>query len=82
MRNVANLDWALRQNVEEAFRRFEAALSRQLSAAIEETREVMQIALDTRSAKFEEVSSLIAQTQQSIAALSAVVENLELAKLA
>ena len=82
LRNVANLDWALRQNVEEAFRRFEAALARQLSAAIEETREVMQIALDTRSARFEEVSSLIAQTQQSIAALSAVVENLELAKLA
>ena len=50
LRNVANLDWALRQNVEDAFRRFESSLAEQLSEAIEETQQVMQIALEKRSA--------------------------------
>ena len=79
LRNVANLDWALRQNVEDAFRRFEASLTRQLSGAVEETRRVMQIALEKRSARSSEVSSLVAEAEQSIAALSAVVHGLETA---
>ena len=81
LRNVSNLDWALRQNVEEAFRRFESALAKQLSAAIDETRRVLQIALEKRSARSEEVSAFVAQAEQSIAALSAVVVNLESARL-
>ena len=80
MRNVANLDWALRQNVEDAFRRFESSLAEQLSAAVQATRQVMQIALEKRSVRSSEVSSLVAQAEQSIVALSAVLEGLETAK--
>ncbi len=77
LRNVANLDWALRQNVEDAFRRFESSLTRQLSGAVEETRRVMQIALEKRSARSSEVYLLVAEAEQSIATLSTVVEALE-----
>jgi len=80
LRNVANLDWALRQNVEDAFRRFESSLAEQISAAVQATRQVMQIALEKRSVRSSEVSSLVAQAEQSIVALSAVLEGLETAK--
>ncbi len=66
LRNVANLDWALRQNVEDAFRRFESSLAEQLSAAVQVTRPVMQIALERRSVRSSEVSSLVAQAEQSL----------------
>ena len=81
LRNVANLDWALRQNVEDAFRRFESSLAEQLSEAVQETRRVMQVALEKRSERSSEVSSLVAQTEQSIAALTAALAGLEAAKL-
>jgi Dynamin family len=77
LRNVANLDWALRQNVEDAFRRFESSLAEQLSEAIQETRRVMQIALEKRIARSSEVGSLVAQTEQSIAALTAALAGLQ-----
>ena len=81
LRNVANLDWALRQNIEDAFRRFELSLAEQLSEAIEETRQVMQIALAKRSARSAEVATLVAQVEQSIAALSAALDGLESAEV-
>ena len=77
LRNVANLEWALRQNIEDAFRRFESSLTKQLSSAVEETRQVMQIALEKRTARSSEVSALVAQAAHSIAALSAVLEGLD-----
>jgi tRNA U34 5-carboxymethylaminomethyl modifying GTPase MnmE/TrmE len=77
LRNVANLDWTLRQNVENAFRRFESSLAEQLSEALEETRRAMQIALEKRSARSSEVGSLVAQTERSIAALTAALEGLQ-----
>ena len=73
LRNVANLDWALRQNVEDAFRRFESSLAEQISAAVQATRQVMQIALKRRSVRSSEASSLCCQAEQSIVALSAVL---------
>jgi hypothetical protein len=80
LRNVANLEWALRQNIEDAFRRFESSLAKQLSGAVQETRSVMQIALEKREARSSEVGSLVAQAEQSVAALSAVLEGLEAAR--
>ncbi len=80
LRNVANLDWALRQNIEDAFRRFESSLAEQLSEAIEETRQVMQIALAKRSARSTEVATLVAQAEQSITALSAALDRLQSAR--
>ena len=77
LRNVANLEGALRQNIEDAFRRFQSSLTDQLSEAVEETRRVMQIALDKRSARSSEVGALVAQTEQAIAALAAALSGLE-----
>jgi len=47
---------------------------------MEETRRVMQIALKKRSARSSEVSALVAEAEQSIAVLSAVVQGLETAR--
>ena len=59
---IANLDWAsLRQNIEDAFRRFETSLTEQLFRASEETRQAMEIALQKRSARSAEVGALIAE---------------------
>jgi hypothetical protein len=44
LRNVANLEWALRQNVEDAFRRFQSSLSDELLSAVHATREALQVA--------------------------------------
>ena len=77
---MANLDWALRQNIEDAFRRFELSLAEQLSEAIEETGQVMRIALAKRSARSAEVATLVAQAEQSIAALSGALAGLESAR--
>ena len=41
----------------------------------------MQVALEKRSERSSEVSSLVAQTEQSIAALTAALAGLEAAKL-
>jgi GTPase Era involved in 16S rRNA processing len=79
LRNVGNLDWALRQNVENAFRRFEDSFSRQLSQALEETRQAMQVALQKRSARSAEVGALVAQSEHSTAVLTSVVNDLKVA---
>ena len=81
LRNVANLEWALRQNIEDAFRRFESSLTKQLSEAVQETQRVMQIALDKRSARSSEVSDIVAEAERSIATLSTVLEALQTIKL-
>jgi len=44
LRNVASLDWALRQNIEDSFRRFESSLSEQLDLALRATRQALQLA--------------------------------------
>jgi ribosome biogenesis GTPase A len=77
LRNVANLDWALRQNIEDAFRRFENSFTQQLSQALEETREAMQIALQKRSARSTEVGALVARSEQSTAVLTSVLNDLK-----
>lgn len=79
LRNVANLDWALRQNVEDAFRRFENSFALQLSQALKETRQVMQIALQKRSARAAEVGDFVAQSEQSTTALARVLRDLKCA---
>jgi hypothetical protein len=79
LRNVANLDWALRQNVEDAFRRFEDSFARQLSQALAETQQAMQIALQRRSASSAEVGALVAQSEQSTAVLTSALNDLKVA---
>jgi small GTP-binding protein len=79
LRNIANLDWALRQNIEDAFRGFEASLTDQLFRASEETRQAMEIALQKRSARSAEVGAFIAESQRSAAVLKSVLDELRVA---
>jgi len=76
LRNVANLDWALRQNVEDAFRRFESSLALQLSRALDESCQAMNIALVRRSARDAEVGALVARSRRSVEALASVLDDL------
>ena len=76
LRNVGNLDWALRQNIEDAFRRFEASLTQQLSRALGETRRVMRIALEKRTARSAEIAPRLAEVGRSIETLASVLQSL------
>jgi GTP-binding protein EngB required for normal cell division len=77
LRNVANLDWAMRQNIEDSFRRFEASLSGQLDQALKSTRQAMQLALARRAARSEAVKGDIDQATRSVTALSNILTELE-----
>ena len=77
LRNVANLDWAIRQNVDEAFRRFETSLGEQLGRALEATREALRIAIERRSSRVEETDADIKELAHSIAALSAILGDIQ-----
>jgi GTP-binding protein EngB required for normal cell division len=76
LRNVANLDWALRQNADDAFRRFEASLSQRLSEALDGTIQAMKTAVQRRSAMSAEVSDLAAQSEKTTKALKTILDEL------
>ena len=76
LRNVANLEWALRQNVEDACRRFEASLTQRLSEALNETRQAMETALQRRSQMSAEIGVLVAQSERTIRALKTILAEL------
>lgn len=76
LRNVANLEWSLRQNIEDSFRRFEAALVDRLNLALEATREALQLAEQKRAARSEAIEGEVAEAQRAIAALSAILAEL------
>lgn len=77
LRNVANLDWAIRQNVDEAFRRFETSLEEQLNRALEATRQALRIAIERRSSRAEEADADIRESACSMAALSAILGEIQ-----
>jgi hypothetical protein len=77
LRNIANLDWAIRQNIEEGFRRFESSLSKQLSSALQATRQAMLIAFERRTARIEEIDAYVKESTRSIALLSDIFTELE-----
>jgi hypothetical protein len=77
LRNIANLDWAIRQNIEEGFRHFESALSEQLSSALQAARQAMLIASERRSARVEEIDAYVKESTRSIASLSDIFTELE-----
>jgi hypothetical protein len=77
LRNVANLDWAVRQNIEDTFRRFESSLSEQLDQALQATRQALQLAQRRRAARSEAVEADVEQADRSVAELSAIVTELE-----
>ena len=76
LRNVANLDWSLRQNIEESMRDFEAALSNQLGQALRATREALRIAIEKRAARSAAIENEVAEAKRVVEALSAILEDL------
>jgi hypothetical protein len=70
LRNVANLEWAMRQNIEDSFRRFESSLSDQLDQAMKATRQAMQLALQRRTARSEAIKADIEQANRSVMELA------------
>jgi GTP-binding protein EngB required for normal cell division len=79
LRNVANLDWAIRQNIEEGFRRFESSLSEQLGSALQATRQALHIAIELRTARIEEIDEYVKESTRSLASLSDIFTELHAA---
>ncbi|MGC2224604.1 MAG: dynamin family protein [Methylocella sp.] len=77
LRNIANLDWAMRQNIEEGFRRFESSLSEQLGSALQATRQAMHIAIERRTPRIEEIDEYSKELTRSIASLSNIFTELQ-----
>jgi hypothetical protein len=80
LRNIGNLQWAVRRNIEDAFLQFEGALSEQLGNALQMTRAALQLALERHAAKSEEMSGYIKQASHSVASLHEILAQLGEAK--
>jgi hypothetical protein len=65
LRNVENLRWATRKNVEDAFRRFGCALEETLSTSIEATRGIMVVARDHRLNQTDRIQTEVAAVEAS-----------------
>ena len=76
LRNVANLDWSLRQNIEDSMRRFETALGHQLEQALGATREALNLALDKRAARSAAIEGEAAEAKRIVDALSGAMAEL------
>jgi GTP-binding protein EngB required for normal cell division len=77
LRNLANLNEAIRRNLEEAFRRFELSLTEQLGNLLQATRQAMQLAIGRRTARAEEISEYLTESARSIASLSNILSELQ-----
>jgi GTP-binding protein EngB required for normal cell division len=75
-RNVENLRWATRQNLEDAFRRFGAELDERLASSLDATRGAMQAALVRRGEHSEAVEAEIAERIASSAKLHQIASDL------
>ena len=76
LRNIGNLQWAVRRNIEDAFLQFEGALSAQIQNALQMTRAALQLALQRHAAQSEEMSSYVKQAAHSVASLQEIVAEL------
>jgi hypothetical protein len=74
IRNVENLRWATRQNLEDAFRRFSAELDERLAMSLAATRGAMQKALEQRKQHAEQIDSEIEAKQTGLSRLSKIAE--------
>lgn len=72
LRNVANLDWALQQNLEESLRRFESASAEQLAKATDETLGAMREAIRVHAARGGEIEDQLTCARASVATLKGV----------
>lgn len=77
LRNIANLEWAVRQNIEEAFRRFEFTMTEQMTQVSAATRQAIQIAIERRNARVEEFDVYVKESSLVVAALSDILKSLQ-----
>jgi GTP-binding protein EngB required for normal cell division len=76
IRNVENLRWATRQNLEDTFRRFGAELDERLAMSLDATRGAMQKGLKQRKAHAEQIDSEIDAKQRGSSHLAEIAERL------
>jgi len=76
IRNVENLRWATRQNLEDSFRRFGAELDERLAMSLAATRGAMQKALEQRKQHAEQIHSEIEAKQTALSRLAEISETL------
>ena len=72
IRNVENLRWATRQNLEDSFRRFGAELDERLAMSLAATRGAMQKALEQRKQHAEQIHSEIEAKQTALSRLAEI----------
>jgi GTPase Era involved in 16S rRNA processing len=76
IRNVENLRWATRQNLEDAFRRFTAELDERLAMSLDATRGAMQKALEQRKQHAWQIDPEIKARQKALTRLAEIAESL------
>lgn len=76
-RNVENLRWATRQNLEDAFRRFGAELDERLALSLDATRGAMKAALNRRTEHSEAVEAEIADAEATSSRLREIAQALQ-----
>jgi hypothetical protein len=76
IRNVENLRWATRQNLEDSFRRFGAELDERLAMSLDATRGAMRKALEQHKQHVERVDSDIETKQAALSQLAAIARTL------
>jgi GTP-binding protein EngB required for normal cell division len=76
IRNVENLRWATRQNLEDTFRRFAAELDERLAMSLDATRGAMRKALEQRKAHAQQIDSEIETKQRGLSHLADIAETL------
>jgi GTPase Era involved in 16S rRNA processing len=76
LRNVANLEWSLRQNIDNAFRRFEGELSERMSGAIDATRQAMEMALEMQQSGAEITASRLSEAIKAKESISKILKEL------
>lgn len=76
IRNVENLRWATRQNLEDTFRRFGAELDERLALSLDATRGAMKKALEQRKQHAEQVDCDIESSQRTLAKLTEIEQAL------
>ena len=81
LRNLANLDWAIRENLEDAFRQFESSLTEQLGNVLLATRQAMQLAIERRMTRTEEMDKYVKELARSIASLTNIMSELQATRL-
>ncbi|MGO8740470.1 dynamin family protein [Rhodoblastus sp.] len=81
LRNVANLDWSLRQNIGDSLRDFERALGERLGGALDSTREALKMAIEKRAARGAAIESAAAEAKGVVEALSGLSQELRAAPL-